>query len=243
MASHNAGGVEFRSNVPDVESIRSRAARELAGYYAMIENLDWNVGRIREALSAAGLTETTHIVFFSDHGDMHGSHGLFRKTNPYEESIRVPMIISGADPAYDGKRGPVDILMNHVDVAPTSLGLAGVPVPGWMRGTDYSPARLANTGPNIPIAEYPDSAYLQLVRATGHGDSIDRPWRGIVTRDGWKYICLEHQPWLMFDLNTDPYEQVNLAHNTRYRAERARLHARLESWITETGDSFPLPQV
>jgi arylsulfatase A-like enzyme len=89
----------------------------------------------------------------------------------------------------------------------------------------------------------PDSAYLQCVEATGHPDSVDRPWRGLVTLDGWKYVCLEHQPWLMFNLNEDPWETANLAHNTVFKAQRSRLHDRLAQWVVETGDSFALPEV
>lgn len=106
-----------------------------------------------------------------------------------------------------------------------------------MRGYDYSGQRL----PWRPQHSPPDSAYLQCVIPTGHGDSVDRPWRGIVTLDGWKYITLEHQSWLMFDLNEDPYELANLAHNTRYRTERRRLQQRLEQWIADTGDQFAIP--
>ena len=57
----------------------------------------------------------------------------------------------------------------------------------------------------------PGSAYVQSVIAISR--EMNQPWRGIVTPDNWKYICLEHQPWLMFNLNDDPYEQVNLVHN------------------------------
>ena len=78
---------------------------------------------------------------------------------------------------------------------------------------------------------------------TGHGDSIDRPWRGLVTRDGWKYIVLEGQPWMLFNLNEDPYEQVNLALNRKYASQRERLQTRLARWIQETGDNFKLPEI
>lgn len=241
MGLHNAGTVTFRGNVPDVGWVREQAARELAGYYAAIENLDWNVGRVRDALEEAGLTESTHIIFFSDHGDMHGSHGLFRKTNPYEESIRVPMIIAGGRPYYETRNGRASFLVNHVDLAPTSLGLAGVAVPQTMEGTDYSAQRLSKRQPTDDGKEgLPNSAYIQLVKPTRHGDSIDRPWRGVVTRDGWKYVAMDGQPWLMFDLNTDPFEQVNMAHNTGFRDARARLHGELADWIRRTGDPYVL---
>ena len=56
-------------------------------------------------------------------------------------------------------------------------------------------------------------------------------------------MVLEGQPWLMFNLNEDPYEMANLAHNSRYRAERKQLQERLAAWIDETGDQFELPQL
>ncbi len=95
MRRHNAGSIQHRKNVPEVEWVREQASRELAGYYAMIENLDWNVGQVRDALWKTGAIENTHVIFFSDHGEMHGSHGQFRKTIPFQESLRVPMMFGG----------------------------------------------------------------------------------------------------------------------------------------------------
>ena len=239
MRRHNAAELTLRPNVPDIPRVVEQARRELAGYYAMIENLDWNVGRIRTALDKAGLAHNTHIIFFSDHGDMHGSHGQFRKTNPYEESIRVPCIIGGHVPRYENRDGHLPVPINHVDIGPTSLGLCGIDAPEWMEGTDYSGLRV----PGREVGQQPDSAFLQLVVPTGHGDSTDRPWRGVITIDGWKYVALEGQPWMMYNLNEDPYEFANLAHNTRYGEERRRLQKRLAAWISETGDAFVLPSV
>jgi hypothetical protein len=88
----------------------------------------------------------------------------------------------------------------------------------------------------------PDSAYLQSVIPTGHGDSVDKPWRGIVTKDGWKYVCFDNMSWLMFHLAEDPYEQVNMAHNSKYKAERTRLIRRLKDWVGDTQDKFPVPE-
>ena len=151
----------------------------------------------RQTLRENGLDLDTHIIFFSDHGDMHGSHGMFRKTNPYEEAVHIPFIIGGEMPMtyYDSKSGDSDVLVNHVDVAPTTLGLCDLDIPEWMEGTDYSWVRVSHRSQG----EVPDSAYLQSVVPTRHYDSIDLPYRGIVTRDGWKYVCLENQEWLMFN--------------------------------------------
>ena len=236
---YNGARLELRPNVPNVAWVLERARRELAGYYAMIENLDWNLGRIRQALQEAGLTFDTHILFFSDHGDMHGSHGQFLKMTPHEESIRIPFLIGGESPhGYGGRRsGNFRVPLNHVDIAPTTLGLCGLAKPAWMEGTDYSHYRLTRKSP----ASDPDSAYLESVIPTGHADSVDKPWRGLVTRDGWKYVCFDGISFLMFNLNEDPYEQVNLAHNVRFRQERKKLTDRLKQWVSDTGDKFNVP--
>ncbi len=187
MVHHTPAQVQLRPNVPPVDWVQTRARRELAGAYAQIENLDWNVGRIRQALVEAELDLDTHIIFFSDHGDIHAIARAFLKTAPWEEATRVPFIVGGLHPQYEGRSGRPDALINHVDVAPTTLGLCGIDKPAWMRGHDYSGLRL----PSRPQTECPDSAFIQSVIPTGHSDSVDRPWRAVVTRDGWKYVVLE----------------------------------------------------
>jgi arylsulfatase A-like enzyme len=233
---HNAADVQLRPNVPAIPWVEKRARRELAGYHAMIEDLDHHVGRIRAKLTQLGLLEDTVIVFFSDHGDLHGSHGQFKKTSPLEESIRVPMIVSAGADLYEHQRAHrPNVLVNHVDLIPTSLGLCGLEVPDWCRGTDLSGHFIKEKS-----ADVPDSAFLQFVEPTGHGHSVGRPWRGIVTSDGWKYACFKNQPWLMFDLNEDPHEQANRAHDPAFLQKRQQLHDRLRQWIDETRDTFAL---
>ncbi|MDX1683509.1 MAG: sulfatase-like hydrolase/transferase, partial [Phycisphaeraceae bacterium] len=244
MTRHTPGRMELRPNVPAVNRVEQQARRDLAGYYAQIEHLDHNVGRVMTALADLDLTDDTWIIFFSDHGDMHGSHGQFKKTSPWEESIRVPMIIGGPSRYLlrAGQSGHIsDAPINHVDLIPTSLGLCGLgdQIPDDFVGTNW--AGHVRGGAGQP--DEPDSAYLQLVEPPpGHADTVDRPWRGLVTRDGWKYACLEGQPWLMFNLNEDPFEQANLAHNPRFAGRRKELNERLQQWIDETGDEFQLPK-
>ena len=110
-----------------------------------------------------------------------------------------------------------------------------------MSGFDYSGYHRG--GESLPPAAEPDSAFLQHCVRKLHRDGIDRTWRGIVTRDGWKYVCTENQPLLLFNLNDDPYELANQALNQRYRYERADLQDRLAGWISDTGDEFPLPEL
>jgi arylsulfatase A-like enzyme len=237
MRNYSYANVKLRPNVPDIPYVEEMARTTLPGYYAMIENLDWNIGRIRETLFEAGLAFNTHIVFFSDHGDMHGSHGCHGKVVPYEESIRIPFIISGEQPHYEGRKsGKVNVPINHVDIAPTTLGLCGIDKPEWMEGTDYSHYRL-----DWRLEEQePDSAFLQCL---DDRESADQPWRGIVTKDGWKYICVEGHALMLFNLNDDPDERVNLVFHRNFREKKIELNNRLTRWIRETGDRFLLPNL
>ncbi len=235
---HNPQDVQLRPNVPQNQKIRDEARQAIAASSAMIENLDWNLGRILNALEETGQLLNTHIMFFSDHGDMLGSHGLFGKVVPYEESIRIPFIIGGEMQRFYGRKcGPVAAPLGNVDIAPTTLGLCGIDIPDWMEGHDYSPYRV-ETERNTK--EEPDSAFLQALMPR---EGVDKPWRGVVTADGWKYICFEEMEWLMFNLNEDPYEQVNLAHSLAHYRKRKALHERLTQWIVNTSDEFTMPRI
>lgn len=233
--------IKLRPNVPQNEKLRQEAKIQLARYYAMVENLDRNVGRVLKALREYDLDLNTQIMFFSDHGDMMGSHGLYGKVVPYEESIRIPMIISGGVPQYNGYvTGVSDAVFNDVDIAPTTLGLCGLPIPESMEGYDYSHYRYYE-GAGFQLKakdDEPQSAYIQV---TMPREGCDKAWRAVVTRDNWKYVCFEGEEWMLFNLNEDPYEQNNLAHSFPHKEKRKELHKLLEDWIKKTGDHFKLP--
>ncbi|MBT3381012.1 MAG: sulfatase-like hydrolase/transferase [Lentisphaerae bacterium] len=233
---YQAQQLTLRPNVPGTCGAQARIA--LSSYYAQIENIDANVGRLVDGLRNADLLDDTHIMFFCDHGDQMGSQGRFGKCVPYEESVRVPFLIGGGLPMrYDGRKsGNAPCLVNHVDIAPTTLGLCGLDVPDWMEGFDYSHRR---TGRNFQerMKQEPQSAYLQLI---GDRES-SYAWRCVVTRDGWKYACVKDGEWMLYNLNSDPYEQNNLAFHTGYRQKREELKALLQQWIAKTGDDFPVP--
>ncbi len=235
----NPATLQLRPNVPAIPAIEERARRELAGYYALIEDVDRQVGRLLAHLRRLGIDDRTYIVFLSDHGDHHGSHGHFRKMTPYEEAIRVPFIVHGGRRFHYRASGTQPYIPNHVDLAPTSLGLAGIQALPGMQGFDFSP--MVRGQGKTTAASAPREAYLGTVVPTCHGDSMDLPWRGLVTMDGWKYVAIDGQPMMLHDLNSDPYELVNLAHAAHARERRRDLNALLAGWIERTGDSFALP--
>ena len=237
-SARNPASIQFRENVPHVARIREQAAMDLDGYYGMIENLDWNLGRIREALKAMDVDRETYIVFFSDHGDMMGCHGQWHKSSPWEESMRIPFIVGIVGGQM--KCGCTDAVINHVDIGPTTLGLCGVETPGSMVGHDYS----ARCVPGRKLEdEEPDSAYMQQIPRKYQANTINKAWRGVAMRDGWKYVCTPGNDFMLHNTAEDPYEQANLVHSSNFQAQRARCHARLQEWIEETGDEFELPEL
>lgn len=239
--------IRLRRNVPDVPWIRERAALDHAGYYAMVENLDDNVGRVRNALKEMGIDRETYLIFFSDHGDMLWSHAQSGKSSPWEESIRIPFVIGKVGGSYNMRTGSTDAVINHVDIAPTTLGLCGLPVPDSMVGHDYSGYCIPNDAAEFKgkpdRASEPDSAYLQQIPRKMHAHTVNEAWRAVVMRDGWKYACTPGNDWLLFNTADDPYEQANYVYNKAFEKEKARCHQRLAQWIEDTGDDFALPDI
>lgn len=228
----NPAEVQLRRNVPQVPWLEEQARLDIAGYSAMVENLDWNVGRILAALRQLGIDEETWIVFFSDHGDMLGSHGHWEKSAPWEESIRVPCIISDVGGTFLNQSSAAPL--NHVDLAPTSLGLCGIAPPDWMQGHDYS-------GQRDTATPEPRSAYLQQMVRKHHTLCPNKEWRGVVLQDGWKYVCTPENDWMLTNPREDEFELANFVHISAYQEQRARCWDALKEWIERTGDDFPLP--
>lgn len=193
----------------------------LAIYYAMVENLDWNIGRLQAALhSLPSFKDNTLTVYFSDHGDYMGTHGAInRKENPHENSVRIPTIFHwpGQIPAQGRHAG---LLFSLVDLFPTTLGLLGLDIPAHNQGTDFSPAlRGAQSfqGPDAVLLEMSGNPRWNL-------DFLD--WRGLVTTR-WKYAFYETGQQLLYDLANDPFEMNNLAATDTETCEEMR-HKLLE---------------
>ena len=134
--------VELRGNVPP--HLEPQGRTKLAGYYAMIANLDHNVGRVLDWLEESGLAESTLVAFFSDHGELGGSHGHFGKYRPYDESIRIPLLLRlpGTLPTGEVHEGVV----SGIDLFATCAGLCGVPLFAGQQGVDHTPALRGDTG-------------------------------------------------------------------------------------------------
>lgn len=104
-----------------------------AAYYAMIELIDHNVGRILKMLDDTGVRENTIVIFMSDHGELLGDHGMYLKgPHTYDCSVRVPLVISW--PGHFKSGLVSDALVELVDIVPTLLDAVGMPVPNRVQG-------------------------------------------------------------------------------------------------------------
>jgi arylsulfatase A-like enzyme len=211
---------------------------DLRVYYAMVENLDDNIGRLMAVLAETGLAGDTVVALTADHGELLGSHGLLAKQRPYEESAGVPLIVSGPAPRFrPGLR--IDDPVCTEDLFPTLLGLAGITPRDAKPGLDLSPLlRGERTGLDR------DGVLLEFVaELREHMPFHEETWRGLRTRR-YKYTVLGDahggKPWQFFDLQDDPYEMHNLVADPRYAEDVRRHHAGLRERLAATHDHYVL---
>ena len=194
---HDPAQVTLRPNVrPEDEAL---ARQQYAGYYDHITALDRCLSRLRQSLEDTGLAENTLVIFTSDHGDMLKSHGCYEKQLPYEESIAVPFI--AAQPGTLPIGHVADTLLNVPDLMPTLLSQLGLPCPE-VDGEDLSFALRAQPG------EEPTSTFLANPVPFMPNREVPE-WRGVRTKTH-TYVETLQGPWLLFDNQSDPYQQRNL---------------------------------
>jgi len=234
-ALFDPAALRLRPNVPDPADEKVR--RATAGYYAMIAQLDHNIGRVLDLLEQAGQADRTLVVFLSDHGEMLGSHGRFHKEVAYDESVRIPLILRlpGVIPAGARYAG----IVSGIDIYPTCAALCGVAVRPDVQGLDQSAAVCGRADP--PRAE----AIIQWLGETRYGWG-DYPYRAIRTAR-WTY-CVSSRDAndrhggffrLLFDNREDPYQLDNLFGRPEATDVQRDLHARLCSAITQSGEDLP----
>lgn len=176
----------------------SRLRQNLAVYYGMLSLIDDQLARMLSRLDDLGVAENTIVIFTTDHGHFLGQHGLVAK-GPfhYEDMIRVPFLARWPGRIPAGTR--CDALTSHVDLAPTLLGAAGLPVPPIMQGVDQMPV----------WSGAQDSARDWVLVENRHQPSAIHV-RTFV-QDRYKLTIYRGEPWgELYDLERDPGERHNL---------------------------------
>jgi len=183
-------------------------------YYASISFVDAQIGRLLDAVDRLGLRDNTIIVFWSDHGYHLGEHGLWFKQSCFEESARVPLIVSapGQQTAGQASSWPVEL----VDLYPTLADLAGLKPPSHLEGVSLRPL-IEN-----PQARWDHAAYTQVQRGANPGHSV--------RTERWRYTewAFGEQGAELYDHDSDPHELHNLAGEAKYADVVARMKALLK---------------
>ena len=215
----------LRGNVPHESEDKTR--KILAGYYAHCTALDHYVGDLLKTVETEGLSSNTIVIFSADHGDMLESHGMTAKQKPYEESIRVPLLVRWPKHLHPQTNRTV---FTSEDFAPTLLGLCGAPIPKSSEGRDlsrnlrYGTIPKENFGLIASIAPFADFSYQRG----------GREFRGLRT-ERYTYVRDLKGPWLLFDNELDPLQQTNQLNHLPVQAD---LDRQLQRTLKARQDDF-----
>lgn len=181
----------------------AKVRRAIAAYFGMVSFVDHNVGLLMRTLAEQGLDGDTRVIYTSDHGDNLGTRGLWGKSNMYEESSGVPMIMAGPDvPQGVVCREPVSL----VDAFPTIVDCVGLaPHPD---DTGLPGAGLLDIVDGTAAARTVMSEYHAAGAATG---------AFMIRHGSFKYVHYVGMPPQLFDLASDPGETCDLGQDTAYR--------------------------
>lgn len=217
-----------------------------ASYYGAITSLDHDLGRLMAALECQGIADDTVVVFTSDHGEMLGSHGQMYKVQPWDESVRVPLLVRYPRAIRGGRR--LEAPIGQPDVLPTLLGLMGLDLPEGIEGDDLSPVLRGEAADPVDRAAYllwvcsaltwgKRWQYVDDYRGLGAPRGFVRPYRGIRTRSH-TYVRDRSGPWVLYDNECDPYQMTNLVASGGAGPVPPELERELQEWIDKTGDLF-----
>ena len=192
---------------------------ELAIYYAVIDNIDKQVGRMLDQLRADGRLKNTYVIFTSDHGLAIGSHGLMGKQNMYDHTMRGPFFIAGPGLA---KGCRTSTFANLRDIYPTVCELAGIAIPETVEAKSLTP---------ILRDQH------KIIHKAGYG--YFRDVQRMFQTEQWKLVFYPKiNRYQLFNLKADPYEQKNLIKVKGHQARVAVMRQSLIQWFNDRGDAF-----
>ena len=188
-------------------------------FYAMVSELDRNVGRILDSLDRLGVADNTIVVMSSDHGDYLGDHNLVSKSAlPYDGSMRIPWLMRGPGVPKGAKSAG---LCEMVDVMPTLLDVMGMKAPKGTQGRSMKAAMSGGAGREYVFQEGVENRILKSKRA--------------------KYCFYASGQEVLFDLERDPDELRNVAGDSAARALRDEMRVALLKKSLEARDPLPEP--
>jgi len=184
------------------------------------------------AIDEAGIAENTIFVFTSEHGDMLMSKGVLKKQRPWDESIKVPLLIRYPDKLGKMPHQVYDPI-NTPDLLPTLLGLSDLEIPETIEGTDFSKALIDGN-------ELGNEAALIMLPVPFHEWQFmngGREFRGVRTKK-YTYVKDLLGPWLLYDNELDPYQMHNLVDMPQFSQLKNHLDGVLIEKLKATNDEF-----
>ncbi|HUX94576.1 MAG TPA: sulfatase [Bacteroidales bacterium] len=195
--------------------------RYMKAYYRMLTELDAATGKIINELKEQGVYENTLIIFMGDNGYFHSEHGLADKWYPYEESVRVPLIVHDPRLGKTKRNGLNEEFVLNIDIAPLIISATGIDVPETMQGEDFSKLYLLDKK-----YDWREDFYYEHPFVTN--ESRIPSSEAIITHDSkyimWPYYKYEEY----FDLSNDRKETTNLMNNPAYSLDIKKMKTRLD---------------
>lgn len=193
----------------------------MKAYYRMLTELDLGIGRIINELKNQGVYENTLIIFMGDNGYFHSEHGLADKWYPYEESIRVPLIVH--DPRLQSKSGNIvnDEFVLNIDIAPTIVSAAGQKVPEAMQGEDFSELYLSERRVKWRQDFFYEHPYVTNENRIPSSEALVNHTEKYIW---WPYYKYEEY----FDLKIDKSEKYNGINDVEYNNNVKLMKKRFE---------------
>jgi len=220
---------------PDLAALGGSSAQHLGGYYGMVKRLDEALGRLLDALRSLDLLDDTIVLFTSDHGCHFKTRNDEYKRSCHESSIRVPTAICG--PGFEGG-GMLSQLVSLVDLPPTLLDAAGLPIPASMEGSSILPLVRRET------TVWPDEVLIQISESQVARAIRTHRWKYCVSapdRSGWLDAGADHYvEESLYDLHADPHELTNLAGVDGLRDVADALRQRLIARMVAAGEPEPV---
>ena len=218
---------------PNVKGRKDTPVFDPRCYYAMIGNVDDNLGRVMRFLDESGLAGNTIVVFTSDHGEMLASQGRYNKMVPYTEAVDVPLLIRWPGHTRAGSRS--DALYTPMDHFPTLAGLCGLDIPDIVNGMNLSAHALGRKGP-----ERESALMMNYVSHWDYPESgTEWPeWRGVRSKQ-FTYCRWLNGAEELYDNMADPYQNRNLFDGRKAPDVINRMRARLKDLLADSRDEFP----
>jgi len=223
---------------PDLATLGGSTHQHIAGYYGMVKRLDEAFGRLLDAIKSLGLEENTVVLFTSDHGCHFKTRNGEYKRSCHESSIRVPTAITG--PGFTGG-GQIQELVSLVDLPPTLLDAAGIPVPEQFEGRSILPLV------GRQAVDWPEEVFIQISEIQVGRAVRTRRWKYSVVapdRNGWGDPDSDHyEEKFLYDLQADPYELHNRIGLESHQGVAAVLRERLISRMVAAGEREPTIEI